>query len=267
MNDGALNIVEGIVNPNRRKHLVAVIAGLGMARTGLANETNSSNAESGTSQTTNAGFGGTVSIRRAIGKGFIKRLGTAIVASEGIQLTPGDQIETGSDGEIILEMIDGRLAVRPDSQLTLQIDGIRENQTTRKKPVMVALWSGAIRYVTVASAQLQNNPSNHPRFDTRIATIGIRGTDLDLVVQSESFREADRELSAGAYLLVTEGAAQMISKLTLESVDVAAGGQAVALEPPLRPRAFGQAPLPAVSLLAQPIVGIFGRRSLDVNLR
>ncbi len=251
----------------RRKALLFAFMGAGLARVGLAAEPRSGDSPGATDQAAVVALGDSGKIRQVVGAAMLKRLGAPMVITQGAQLQPGDRIETGPDGEVIVDLTDGRLAVRPSSQLTIDFEAIRENQPQRRRRQVVTLSVGALRYATLASSPSQRSSAVHPRFDTRIVTIGVRGTDIDLVVQPENFKDADREYAPGAYLQVTEGAAQMVSKLTQESVDVAAGEQAVALDSILRPRAFGQPVPPSVTLLARPVVGIFGRRTLDATLR
>lgn len=93
----------------------------------------------------------------------------------GDEIFVGDTIETGSDGNVQIKMVDqGFLSVKPDSSVTIQAYSVNPDKVETER-VKIILNSGILRSVTgeVGERQKQNF-----RLNTPIAAIGVRGTDF-----------------------------------------------------------------------------------------
>lgn len=118
----------------------------------------------------------------------MERSGRPVMAQAGTAIEEGDIITCGDDGEAHLDMMDGgALAVRPGSKL--QIDSYLA--TPEEEHVVLRLLSGAYRSVTGWIGKVSR--PNY-RIITSTATIGIRGTDYEVMVDAD-----------GTYSVVSEG--------------------------------------------------------------
>ena len=140
--------------------------------------------------------------------GTIERMkGDAQVMSNGSQkslsvksdIYQGDQITTGNDTEVLMRMTDGAVfAIRPNSNMTVT-DYHFDNKDSSRDNVFIKLLKGGFRAVTGAVGK--KNPQK-VKFNTPTATIGIRGTDFEVVVLDDSKKGAE----AGTYNKVFQGA-------------------------------------------------------------
>ena len=122
------------------------------------------------------------------------------------ELFVGDYLETGAASVIQVLYIDGgRLAVRPHSQVYLedfhyQADVPEENKSS------IGLLQGGLRAITGAVGKL--NP-DQVKYKTPVATIGIRGTDIEIYHIPADGHPDYPGMSQGSYLYVNSGAAFM----------------------------------------------------------
>ncbi|MFO1435608.1 MAG: FecR family protein [Gammaproteobacteria bacterium] len=112
--------------------------------------------------------------------------GAAQPAAQGVELLAGDTITTGADGELQAELEDGgMIAVRSNS--VFRIDDYKaEGEETDSS--IFSLLKGAARSVTGFIGKI--SPANY-QINTPTATIGVRGTDHEIVVIPEGQAGAD----------------------------------------------------------------------------
>jgi len=160
---------------------------------------------------------GTVSIYRADGK--------TVPGAIGTRAYPGDTVVTATGAYVRMEMTDGgEIVLRPDSEL--KIDAYKFVETRPAEDSFVfSMLKGGLRTATGLIGKRGNRDAYELK--TRTATIGIRGTKIDLRVCQASCGA----LADGTYLAVRSGAVQMTN--TQGTLPVAAGQ--VAFSPPLQP--------------------------------
>jgi hypothetical protein len=163
----------------------------------------------------------------------VQRDRVTLASERGTQLRTGDVIVTAPGADAVVRLDDGgRLAVRPDA--TVQLARLADPAPGGSREEAIRLVRGALRYVSSVLAQ-----KNAVRFDTITASVGIRGTDIEI-----SFADLPvRGGGPGTYLKVNTGAA------TLTALD----GSAVPVE-------AGQVAYGAVSTAATRAFGPLGRR-------
>ena len=143
----------------------------------------------------------------AAGVGKVERLrGTATVESPGggsralavgEAVDEGQSVKTGADSEAVVRFADNALMiVRPGTQIRITSYRYRENDPDNAS--LIRLVRGGMRFITGLTGKLKRDSV---RFDTPVATIGIRGTDFDTVYREERVDGLD----AGSYTCVTEG--------------------------------------------------------------
>lgn len=188
------------------------------------------------------------------GQASVTRANVSITLGSGDMLREGDTILTTAGASVVVQLDDGaKLLVRPETQVVLSRI---ENAGARDRlSHSIELLSGAIRYVTGAVGKFR---PEGVRFKTPNATIGIRGTDFDVVhaPAPDSVRES------GTYVRVNVGGIELAasdgSKVTL-----AMNEQAFAA--PEGPRLRGGARAPAVKKLETP-APVFLSGELDLLL-
>lgn len=158
----------------------------------------------------------------------VARAGQVLSSFEGQRLQEGDVIETSVDSETLIRFDDGaRLLVREQSNLVLNQLKLNGPVTARQKTVKIV--KGALRYVS-AKATVRRKVA----FITTTSTIGIRGTDIEILVAQEVVQDN----SPGTYLKVNTGVAQITASDGAAEVvkpgEVAYGG-----EPELQARGSG----------------------------
>ncbi len=188
-----------------------------------------SNATSNTSATTTSAIGtvdllsGTVTITTL--------QGTPRNMTAGMALEVGDTIKTEEESEAHATMLDGAfLAVRANS--SIKITGYAANGNT-KDSSLIHLLKGSLRTVTGWIGKTR--PAAY-RVITPTATVGIRGTDHEVIYLSEE--DADTPAEAGTHSVVFEGGT------TLETpqgqVDVAVGQAAFVAPKSFIPQLYGR---------------------------
>jgi hypothetical protein len=113
----------------------------------------------------------------AVSVGEAKRIassGKTELLQVGLALSTGDKIVTGQDAVAILVFSDeGRIAVRPDSELTIKHYEVDPKGVNTR--IELELTKGTIRQISGNASRSQ--PERY-RLNTPIAVIGVRGTDF-----------------------------------------------------------------------------------------
>jgi hypothetical protein len=140
--------------------------------------------------------------------------GTARSAAVGADISARDTIVTGADSELQAELEDGgMIALRPNS--VFRIDEFRaEGEDT--DTTIFSLLKGAVRSVTGFVGK--TSPQNY-QINTPTATIGVRGTDHEVIIVPEDQVGADE--IAGTHDRVYEG--QTFIKAGENTVEIKAG--------------------------------------------
>ncbi|WP_086480218.1 FecR domain-containing protein [Oceanospirillum sanctuarii] len=137
---------------------------------------------------------------------------------KGGKVYQGDVITTGTASSLQLDMIDGGyFAVRPDSKVEIN-DYVYQQKETDK--VTATLLRGGLRSITGAIGQ--TNKRNFA-LKTPVATIGIRGTDLEIYYLSEQdaaqyTAQTGKATEAGSYLKVKSGEAVLKTDVAEQTV-------------------------------------------------
>jgi hypothetical protein len=126
--------------------------------------------------------------------------------AKGDRVYPGDTIKTGDTGAAQLIYRDrSRMAVRVNTEFTIKAFEYSKENTSVAKSIF-SLLGGALRMVTGLIGK--TNPEN-VTIDTPIATIGIRGTDHEVVHISPEFQRRNPVVEVGTYNKVYVGATIM----------------------------------------------------------
>ena len=200
------------------------------------------------------------SLRMVTGSVQVVRDGNVIPATQSMRLKPGDVLETDpakqdagatGGGEALVRFDDGaRLALRNGSSFEIQELQLKGPVATRQKIINVI--KGSLRYISGVATVRQK-----VTFTTSTATIGIRGTDIEIVVSDDVVQDNN----PGTYLKVNTGAA-VLTAPDGAAVDVAPGEVAYGGEPELTTR--GGSPRRAAARKVQTTgTGMFKSSSLD----
>jgi hypothetical protein len=177
----------------------------------------------------------------------------AVVA--GMQVREDDVLRTKGDGELFVRFDNGaRMLVRAESAVHFLT--LKEQGAMSKRRKTIQLVQGGLRYVTGKGAA-----RHRVAFKTETSTIGIRGTDLEIVVA----QEAQADAPTGTYLQVNRGAA-VLEALDGTQVHVERGEQAFGGEPELTPKGLGAVKQPAGRKL-QSVLQVFKKSGLDALLQ
>jgi len=104
--------------------------------------------------------------------------GVSRAVSKGALINEGDTVTVGTAGSAQLKMVDGGLlAIRPDTQMKFDEYKFSGKEDGTERSVM-SLLRGGFRTITGAIGRL--NKSNY-RVNTPTATVGIRGTDHEIL--------------------------------------------------------------------------------------
>jgi hypothetical protein len=139
------------------------------------------------------------------------------IAQLGEAVNQGDTVTTGRNGEAHLKMDDGgMLAIRPDARLSI----VKFQSKGHDSDVsLVSLARGALRAI---SGWIGRRSPDRVNIQTPTATIGIRGTDHEVVVVPEGSSEGQ----PGTYDKVNAGGTRLSSERGV--VDVSPGQAAFA---------------------------------------
>lgn len=186
-----------------------------------------------------------------------ERLLPAVVGS---RLRVGDEFVTeGAGSEALVRFDDGaRMALRADSRLQVTALQMRGAAEVRQKTLK--LIQGGLRYIS-GLRTLKSSVA----FQTTTATIGIRGTDIEIAVSEDPVNNDP----AGTYLKVNAGVAVM-EATDGTTVDVDAGQIAFGGLPEVVPRGSGGIRRPAarkVEAAVGAVGGLFKTGALDRLLK
>lgn len=170
----------------------------------------------------------------------------------GARLEEGDVISAGPGASALVQFDDGaHVIIRPDSSVKLA----KLKHSGEGLGQLVQVITGACRYVT---GSLGRARPQAVALSTPTATVGIRGTDLEV-----AYREEGRgAVAPGTYVRVNDGGVR-VGGLDGTQVELAKGEQAFAGRPRLAVR--GKPALAAVRRLDAP-AGVFGDGELDALL-
>lgn len=177
-------------------------------------------------------------LRSVRGDVQIVRGGTTLTAVVGQRLQQGDVLQSAAavgdtpgsqaGGEALVRFDDGaRMALRNGSAFELQALKLKGPSATRQKTLRII--KGSLRYIS-GKATVRQKVS----FVTSTATIGIRGTDIEIAISEEAVQDNN----PGTYLKVNTGAA-VLTASDGAAVDVAPGEVAYGGEPELVMRGKG----------------------------
>ena len=202
------------------------------------------------------GFAGTAhsadAISALVGSAQVVRSGQSINLEVGSTLQEGDQLSTGPSSEAIILFGDGALmAVRPASQVVLQSLPPPSKYQVRSRLIKV-FW-GRGRYISGKKSKALK-----VTFETATSTIGIRGTDIEIVV-SEVPVGTD---PAGTFLKVNQGQAFLVAT-DGSQIDVSPGEIAFGGAPELVARGGTMPRTPAARVAARQAQTLFPPGQLD----
>ena len=186
-----------------------------------------------------------------------ERLLNAVVGS---RLRVGDEFVTeGAQSEALVRFDDGaRLALRADSRL--QVTALKLKGAAEARQKTIKILKGGLRYIS-GRRTLKSSVA----FQTATATIGIRGTDIEIAVSDDPVNNDP----AGTYLKVNSGIANMEATDGTQ-VDVDAGQIAFGGLPEVVPRGPGGTRRPAarkVEAAVGAVGGLFKTGALDRLLK
>lgn len=194
----------------------------------------------------NLSLSGRVVVRKVSGTVWLLRKQFQLPLTEQARLLNADRVHTEAGSELVLDLEVGRLALRPSAVLVLEL--IEPDGTGEPPGLALQLLSGALRLVSAQADQQMGVRSWMPRVGTPYATIGLRGTDVDIIHQ-------EGPSGAATYLRVREGQADLTERQAGATLTLNAGQQAVverrrlAADPP-RARTRGAPPADAAAGLA-----------------
>ena len=197
------------------------------------------------------------------GKLTIERGDKTLNAAVGTRLRQGDAVSSDANSEALMRFTDGaRLALRAESRVEVETLKLTGEPTKRQKTIKIL--KGGLRYVSGVSPRGAAKKGN-VTFTTNTATIGIRGTDIEIAV-SPDVSSASSTDPAGTYLKVNRGLATLAA-VDGTQVDVDPGQIAFGGLPELVPRGAGSVARPAARKVSEPSGGLFKTGGLDRLLR
>ncbi len=161
-------------------------------------------------------------VQKVLGNVSAIRDGASIAISAGDAVREGDTISTPSGASALVQLDDGaKLLVRANTKVSLsQMTNTGASENLKHS---IDLATGAIRYVT---GEVGKSRPQNVRFKTPSATVGIRGTDIEIVVAPKT-----RSLqNPGTYVRVNTGEIELGAN-DGSSVTLAANEQAFAGTP------------------------------------
>lgn len=165
--------------------------------------------------------------------------GVPRATTAGMALQVGDTIQTDDDSEAHATMADGAyLAVRANSRL--KITEYAANGNSRDSS-LISLITGSLRTVTGWIAKTR--PKAY-RITTPTATVGVRGTDHEVIFYTAE--EAETPEEAGTHNVVYEGATTL--ETPKGSVDVTVGQAAYIPIDAFMPKVYTQQQMPVFLL-------------------
>jgi hypothetical protein len=111
-------------------------------------------------------------VRTSAGSATVTRGGVVLPATTGTRIHAGDTLSTGSDGSLgVILRDDSSLSLGPESSLVLR--DFLFSPSEGKLGLLVRLSRGTMAYLSGLIGKLAPEKA---RFETPVATIGIRGT-------------------------------------------------------------------------------------------
>lgn len=204
--------------------------------------------------------GAATSLRAVDGDVNVHRGEQVTAGRNGTVLKEGDEVEAAEGAShAIIRFDDGaRLAVRPGSRLVVK--RLQMTGPTSKRQKTIRLVKGSLRYIS-GKATVRAGVA----FETSTATIGIRGTDIEIAV----LEEPRDDNPSGTYLKVNTGQATLQAS-DGEVVAVDPGEFAYGGEPELTPRGGNVKRRPAarkIEAAAAAVPGLFRAGRLDALMR
>jgi len=203
---------------------------------------------------TNTQFVSAGVVRQLQGAVSLTRANKTTAMGPGEVLHEGDTISTAPGASVLVQLEDGaKLLARPGSIVSLS--RIDNSSALDRLSHSIALALGAIRYVT---GSVGKSRPQAVRFKTPNATIGIRGTDLEIVhaPKQPSVQES------GTYVRVNSGAIELDGN-DGSKVSLTKNEQAFAAAP--GPKLRGVVPGPLARKLDAP-ANVFSSGDFDVLL-
>jgi OmpA-OmpF porin, OOP family len=201
-------------------------------------------------------------LRAVSGKVELVRDGNTIPAVQGLRLRQGDVLQSAPaedgkpGGEALVRFKDGaRSALRENSAFEIKALKLSGPAAAREKTLSIL--KGSLRYISGLATTRQK-----VSFVTSTATIGIRGTDIEILVSEEVVQDNN----PGTYLKVNTGIA-IITATDGAQVEVAPGEVAYGGEPELVSRGVGGVRRAAARKVQAMASGVFKAASLDRLMR
>lgn len=189
------------------------------------------------------------------GQPVVLRGAQPLSAVAGMVIEDGDELVSLPSEELLVSFEDGaRLAIRPSSRVWIRALSGRRG-ASKVRTLRVSL--GRARFVSA-----RNRAQDATGFETPSATIGIRGTDIEIVVE-ENLGQSGID---GTYLIVNEGVAQLRGA-DGSQVEVQPGQVAFGARVDLTPRTGRTRTLPAARLLAPAEFPSVAPGAMDEQLR
>ena len=190
------------------------------------------------------------------GKLTIQRGDKVLNAAVGSRLRQGDAFISDANSEALVRFDDGaRLALRPDSRLEINALKLKGPPADRQKTIKIL--KGGLRYISGRAT-----PKNNVSFTTNTATIGIRGTDIEIAISEDAINTNP----AGTYLKVNTGMATLAA-VDGTQVDVDPGQIAFGGLPELVPRGVGGVKRPSARKIVESVGALFKAGRLDRLLK
>ncbi len=216
-----------------------------------------------------AGTAQAATLRTVQGNVEIVRDGVTLPAVQGQRLKRGDVLQSAPaveassasgtatpGGEALVRFDDGaRVALRSDSRFEMQ--ELRQNGPESYRQITFNILKGSLRYIS-GLATLRKKVT----FTTSTATIGIRGTDIEIVVSEEPVQDNN----PGTYLKVNTGAATLTAADGAK-VDVAPGEVAYGGEPELTMRGGGGVRRASARMVKAVGSGLFKASGIDALMK
>lgn len=143
----------------------------------------------------------TITISAMRGEVAIISKGQRVVARPSVSIHQGDRVDVGSNAWATLKFSDGgSFTLRSGSSFTVDSYQFKADGDGSGDNVLVTLVKGSLRAISGLVAK--GNTSNYA-IRTPTATVGVRGTDHDVIVVTEG---EDSETEPGTYNTVNDGA-------------------------------------------------------------
>jgi hypothetical protein len=186
------------------------------------------------------------------GRATLVRDGRQLPAGLNLRMQEGDGLRTEEGGEVLIRFDDGaRMALRENSNFEMSQLQLKGASNSRKKTIKVI--KGSLRYISG-----KTTVKHKVAFVTNTSTIGIRGTDIEIVVSEEPVQDNN----PGTFLKVNTGAAVLTAPDGAQ-VDVAPGEVAYGGEPELTARGAGGVRRAAARKVQAAGAGLFKSATLD----